>query len=159
MITEFIDQQGAIVRLKPWLASVLLVLGLCGFAPSPASPPRMTLVEPAAKLGFDYLSKAQYQDLWKRADSYALAEAFLRQCDKPSFVERRMWLAAKDCVQEQALRKVSLYFRSKVARLATEKKFECGTDVAKKLVKTVRSRIDNDVAEVRAMCKACFFCG
>ena len=134
----------------------LSVVVLTGFgapkAPVPASP-----VEPA-KLGFSYLTDAQMKDLWRRADTYALAEAFLKQCGSPSYVERRMRLAARDCIDARALDRVAAYFRKKLAELSTKHQFVCDTDHSKALVKDTRRRIDNDVAEVRTMCRACLIC-
>ena len=110
------------------------------------------------KLGFSYLSQAQVQDLWRRADNYALAEAFLRQCGSPSHVERRMILAARDCIEARALNRVAAYFRKKVAELSSRHTFVCDTDRSKALVKSTRAQIDCDVAEVRSMCRACLIC-
>lgn len=109
------------------------------------------------KLGFSYLSQAQVQDLWRRADNYALAEAFLKQCGSPSFVERRMIMAARDCIEARALSRVAAYFRKKVAELSGQI-FVCTTDQSKALIKSTRARIDRDVEEVRSMCRACLFC-
>ena len=94
-------------------AGLLFVVGFGPLGTHPAPP----MSEPA-KLGFSYLSQAQVQDLWRRADNYALAEAFLKQCGAPSFVERRMILAARDCVEARALNRVAAYFRRKVAQLS-----------------------------------------
>jgi hypothetical protein len=110
------------------------------------------------KLGFSYLSQAQVQDLWRRADNYALAEAFLKQCGSPSHVERRMILAARDCIEVRALNRVAAYFRKKVAELSSAHIFLCATDQSKALIKSTRARIDHDVEEVRSMCRACLFC-
>jgi hypothetical protein len=110
------------------------------------------------KLGFSYLSQAQVQDLWRRADNYALAEAFLRQCGSPSFIERRMMLAARDCIEARALNRVAAYFRKKVAELGSAQVFVCATDQSKALIKSTRAKIDRDVEEVRSMCRACLFC-
>jgi hypothetical protein len=110
------------------------------------------------KLGFSYLSQAQIQDLWRRADNYALAEAFLRQCGSPSHVERRMMLAARDCIEARALNRVAAYFRKKVAELSNAHVFLCATDQSKALIKSTRAKIDRDVEEVRSMCRACLFC-
>jgi len=111
-----------------------------------------------AKLGFSYLSKAQVEQLWRLADNYAMAEAFLKQCGAPSWVERRMMLAARDCVEQRALNRVAAYFRAKLARYSGEQKFVCDTEPAKALVKTIRVKIDAAVEEVRSMCRACLFC-
>jgi hypothetical protein len=126
-----------------------------GFGPlgSPAAPP---MSEPA-KLGFSYLSRAQMQDLWRRADTYALAEAFLKQCGSPSHVERRMILAARDCIEARALNRVAAYFRRKVAEMSKHV-FVCESDQSKALIKSTRSKINHDVEEVRSMCRACLFC-
>jgi hypothetical protein len=128
---------------------------MAGLAP-PAKPPAPTLAV-RAKLGFSYLTAAQLKDLWRRTDEYALAEAFLKQCGAPPFVERRMRLAARDCIEARALDKVAAYFRRKVAE-ASKRTFICDTDEAKAIMKTVRARIDRDVEEVRSMCRSCIFC-
>jgi hypothetical protein len=134
-------------------AGLLLVAGFGPLGTHPVPP----MSEPA-KLGFSYLSQAQVQDLWRRADNYALAEAFLKQCGAPSFVERRMILAARDCVEARALNRVAAYFRRKVAQLSAMHVFLCDTDQSKALIKSTRSKIDRDVEEVRSMCRSCLFC-
>ena len=101
------------------VGSLLAGAGLlfaAGFGPL-AIPPSPPMSEPA-KLGFSSLSQAQMQDLWRRADNYALAEAFLKQCGAPSFVERRMFMAARDCIEARALNRVAAYFRKKVAQFS-----------------------------------------
>jgi hypothetical protein len=98
------------------------------------------------------------QDLWRRADNYALAEAFLKQCGAPSFVERRMILAARDCIEARALGRVAAYFRKKLAELSTKHVFLCDSPQSKALIKSTRARIDHDVEEVRSMCRACLIC-
>ena len=140
-------------------AGGLLAIGLlllAGFGPQQkhSAPPKS---EPA-KLGFSYLSQAQVQDLWRRADNYALAEAFLKQCGAPSFVERRMILATRNCVEARALNRVATYFRKKVAELGGKQVFVCDTDQAKAIMKNLRAKIDRDIEEVRSMCRACLFC-
>lgn len=129
---------------------------LAGFG-APRMAERASPVEPA-KLGFAYLTAAQLKDLWRRADTYAMAEAFLKQCGSPSFVERRMRLAARDCIEARALDRVAAYFRRKLAEFSGKHAFVCDTDHSKALIKDTRRRIDNDVAEVRSMCRACLIC-
>jgi hypothetical protein len=111
-----------------------------------------------AKLGFSYLSREQVQDLWRRADNYALAEAFLKQCGSPSYIERRMMVAAWDCIEARALYRVAAYFRKKLAELSTKHVFLCETPQSKALVRSTRAKIDHDVEEVRSMCRACLIC-
>jgi hypothetical protein len=128
---------------------------LMAHAPSAMAPSQVLL---PVKLGFSYLSKTQVEQLWRLADNYAMAEAFLKQCGTPSWVERRMMLAARDCIEQRALNRVAAYFKTKLARYSTEQKFACDTEPAKALVKTVRAKIDAAVEEVRSMCRACIFC-
>ena len=133
------------------------LLLLPGFG-APRIGERFASAQPA-KLGFSYLSQAQMKDLWRRADNYAMAEAFLRQCGSPSYVERRMMLAAKDCIEARALSRVAAYFRRKLAELSSRGAAAvCDTDESKALVKSTRAQIDRDVAEVRSMCRACLIC-
>jgi hypothetical protein len=140
--------------------AVGLVL-LAGFGP-PRTPQVQSPIELApiqpAKLGFSYLTAAQVKDLWRRADTYAMAEAFLKQCGAPSHVERRMRLAARDCIDARALDRVAAYFRRKLAEFGGKHNFVCDTDHSKALIKDTRRRIDNDVAVVRTMCRACLIC-
>jgi hypothetical protein len=142
------------------LIAAVVALMLAGFAP-PASLPRgvmqSTPVQPV-KLGFDYLTPVQYKELWKRADAYAMAEAFLRKCAKPSFIEVRMRAAAAPCVKPDALHRVAIYFRNKVAQFSRQHNYICDTEQSRSLVRYLRARIDQDVNEVRSMCSACFFC-
>jgi len=147
--------------MKPRMMVVILLCGLGmlllpGFG-APRISERSPLAQPV-KLGFSYLSQAQMKDLWRRADNYAMAEAFLRQCGSPSHIERRMMLAARDCIEARALNRVAGYFRKKVAELTSKHAFVCDTDQSKALVKSTRAQIDRDVAEVRSMCRACLIC-
>jgi hypothetical protein len=87
-----------------------------------------------------------------------MAEAFLRKCGKPSFVEARMRAAAGPCIRPEALHRVAVYFRGKVAHFTRQQSYVCDTPEARKLVTYLRQRIDSDVAEVRSMCNACIFC-
>ena len=138
------------------LVSGLGLLVLAGFGPPKIDAPRSS-AQPA-KLGFAYLTQAQMKDLWRRADVYAMAEAFLKHCGSPSYVERRMRLAARDCIEARALDRVAAYFRRKLAQFSGKHAFVCDTDHSKALVTDTRRRIDNDVAEVRSMCRSCLFC-
>ena len=134
---------------------------LTGFSPPNFAPPAGGGAWPPvleAKLGLTYLTKSQEQDLWKRADQYALAEAFLKQCATASNIERRMMQAAGPCVETRALLKVAGYFRNKVAQFAKSYKFECGTAKASEQARAARTKIDSDVNEVRSMCQACIIC-
>jgi hypothetical protein len=99
-------------------------LTLAAFASSPADDREAIAVR--VKLGFSYLSKAQMQELWRLVDNYAAAEAFLRQCGSPSHVDRRMMLAARDCIDQGALNRVAAYFRGKVLRLIGAIRIEHG---------------------------------
>jgi len=143
-------------RLIVVLSCGLPLVLLTGFG-APKIGPHSSPVQ-RVKLGFSYLSQGQVQDLWRRADNYALAEAFLRQCGSPSHVERRMILAARDCIEARALNRVAAYFRKKLAELSNQHVFVCGTDQSKAIIKSTRARIDHDVEEVRSMCRACLFC-
>ena len=143
-------------RLAVAVAVGLLLPALMGFGvPRPFEPPSPIQT---VKLGFSYLSDAQVKDLWRRADTYAMAEAFLKQCGSPSYVERRMRVAASDCIEARALDRVAAYFRKKMAEFSAKHKFVCDTDQSKALVKSTRAKIDADVAEVRSMCRSCMFC-
>ena len=146
--------------MKPRTTGVLFcglaLLLLAGFG-RPSIGERVPAAQPV-KLGFSYLSNEQIKDLWRRADNYAMAEAFLRQCGSPSYIERRMMLAARDCIEARALGRVAAYFRKKLAEFSGKHTFICDTDQSKALVKSTRAQIDRDVAEVRSMCRACLIC-
>jgi hypothetical protein len=131
-------------------------LTLAAFAPSPADDREAIAVR--VKLGFSYLSKAQMEELWRLVDNYAAAEAFLRQCGSPSHVDRRMMLAARDCIEQGALNRVAAYFRGKVLQLMRRESFVCDSEQAKALVKDILAKIDKAVDEVRSMCRACILC-
>lgn len=139
-----------------------LIAGLClclvaGFTPPRDMRSALFPVVPA-KVGFSYLSAAQLKELWRLTGEYALAEVFLKQCGSPSFVERRMHLAARDCVEAQALNRVARYFRQKMAELSTKYVFACDSAQSKELIKATHAKINAAVEEVRSMCRACLFC-
>jgi hypothetical protein len=139
-----------------------LIAGLCLCLVTGFTPPRdlrsaLSPVVPA-KVGFSYLSAAQLKELWRLTGEYALAEVFLKQCGSPSFVERRMHLAARDCVEAQALNRVARYFRQKMAELSAKYVFACDSAQSKELIKATHARINAAVEEVRSMCRACLFC-
>ena len=144
------------LRRAMGLLTVVGLLFLAGFGP-PAPAPLPRVAEPA-KLGFSYLSPEQQKDLWRRADDYALAEVFLKACGSPPYIERRMRMAVRDCIEARALDRVAAYFRRKVAEFSAKHTFVCDTDHSKALVKSIRGKVDRAVEEVRQMCRSCLFC-
>ena len=147
------------MRSAQFTARLLAIVGLlllAGF--SPPSAPSTPRISAPAKLGFSYLSAAQQKDLWRRADNYALAEAFLKQCGAPAHIERRMRLAVRDCIEARALDRVAAYFRKKVAEYTSKHTFACETEQMKALIKSTRAKVDQAVEEVRSMCRSCLFC-
>ena len=148
------------MRLKALLVAVAvvpLVAMLAGFA-GPVGHPALGPAVVPVKLPFSQMSPEQVADLWRRADRYAEAEAFLKKCGQPSHIERRMLQAAGPCIEEAALRRVASYFRTRMLQFGQSKQFVCDSPQAKQVLKSVRAKIDSDVAEVRAMCAACFIC-
>lgn len=139
------------------LGMLFAVLGLLLAGFSPLRAPAAPAVWENAKLGFSYLTAEQYKDLWRRAEEYALAEAFLKQCGSPPFIERRMRWAARDCIEARALDRVAAFFRRKVVE-ASQRAFICDTEQSKAILRNVRAKIDRDVEEVRSMCRSCLFC-
>jgi hypothetical protein len=152
------------MRERSWLTALALAVAapvaavLMGFA-APISKPIAAVSDVhKAKLAFSYMTPEQVADLWRRADRYAEAEAFLKKCGQPANIERRMWQAAGPCIEDAALRKVATYFRTKVLQFGQQKQFVCNTPEAKKIIGSVRAKIDSDVEEVRGMCAACIIC-
>ena len=152
------------MRTTSWLKALLALaaipaaVALMGFAMPRAPVPTADAHIQKAKLAFDYMTPEQVQDLWRRADKYAEAEAFLKKCGQPANIERRMWQAAGPCIEDAALRKVATYFRAKVLQFGQQKQFVCTTPEAKRVIGSVRAKIDSDVEEVRGMCAACIIC-
>lgn len=152
------------MRKTSWLTALVMIaavpivaalMGFAAFKTHPA-PARGNLHQ--VKLAFSYMTPEQVADLWRRADRYAEAEAFLKKCGQPSLIERRMWQAAGPCIEEEALRKVATYFRARVLQFGQQKQFICHTPEARKVISAVRAKIDSDVEEVRGMCAACIIC-
>ena len=153
---------------RSWFSAAIVAgaataaVALMGFAPmrrepgSVSSPTVPHLTQ--TKLAFNYMTPEQVADLWRRADRYAEAEAFLKKCGQPSNIERRMWQAVGPCIEDVALRKVATYFRAKVLHFGQQRQFVCHTPEAKKVLNSVRAKIDADVEEVRGMCAACIIC-
>jgi hypothetical protein len=144
-------------RLISILAAAIGGTVLMGLGPLPAVRVVPQHVAPV-KLGFEQLTADQVADLWKRADNYAMAEAFFRQCDRPLDLENRMRAAARDCISEEALGKVARYFRAKVADYGKRHVFDCSSPKARELVRDARGKIDREVEEVRSMCRSCLIC-
>ena len=136
----------------------VVAAALMGFATLRPAPPAPSADQHKAKLAFSHMSAEQEKDLWRRADKYAEAEAFLKKCGQPANIERRMWQAAGPCIEDAALRKVATYFRAKVLQFGQQKQFICTTPEAKRVIGSVRAKIDSDVEEVRGMCAACIIC-
>jgi hypothetical protein len=139
------------------LVLAVTVTAVTGFA----RPPAATRAAPATidvKLGLETLTEKQRADLWRRADQYAMAEAFFKQCGKPAGIESRMTWAAQACIKPEALATVTVYFRRKVKEFSTRFRFDCESQKARAMMKTAREKIDKDVAEVRAMCDSCLIC-
>lgn len=150
--------QRTVLALAVAFMALPVAVALMGFANVSPRPSAAPAGVHKAKLAFSYLTPEQVTDLWKRADRYAEAEAFLKKCGQPSNIERRMWQAAGPCIEDEALRKVAAYFRAKVLQFGQQKQFVCHTPEAKKVMTFVRTKIDSDVEEVRGMCAACLIC-
>ena len=152
------------MRKTSWLSALIVAAALptafvlMGFAAPRFAPSAAPADVHQAKLAFSYMTPEQVADLWRRADRYAEAEAFLKKCGQPANIERRMWQAVGPCIEDAALRKVATYFRSKVLQFGQQKQFICHTPEAKKIIGSVRAKIDSDVEEVRGMCAACIIC-
>ena len=147
----------AIVAVAASAAVALMGFAAVGREPASVQAPTGPHLQ-QAKLAFSYMTPEQVADLWRRADRYAEAEAFLKKCGQPSNIERRMWQAVGPCIEEAALRKVAIYFRSKVLHFGQQRQFVCHTPEAKKVLGSVRAKIEADVEEVRGMCAACIIC-
>ena len=147
----------AIVAVAATAAVALMGFTAIGREPASVFAPTVPHLR-QTKLAFSYMTPEQVADLWRRADRYAEAEAFLKKCGQPSNIERRLWQAAGPCVEDAALRKVATYFRAKVLQFGQQRQFVCHTPEAKKVLGSVRAKIDADVEEVRGMCAACIIC-
>lgn len=136
---------------------VALVLGCVALGPSVAARDDVIL----AKLGLDWLSKEQQQQLWKRVELYADMESFANFCGRPSQIERRVINAVKPCITPVSLQQVIAHFRKKL----TEKNGTISADPSiceeqriKNLVREIHTTIDKLVTEVTRMCKSCIIC-
>jgi hypothetical protein len=117
-----------------WLCAGGAVACLMGF--TPGRPGGVPPISAAAKFSLSYLSQSQAEALRKRVDDHALAEALLHQCGAPSHIEHRMISVARDCIEARTI----------------------DDALSKALLDVMRSKIDRDVNEVRARCKACLVC-
>lgn len=136
---------------------VALVLGCVALGPSVAARDDVIL----AKLGLDWLSKEQQQQLWKRVELYADMESFANFCGRPSQIERRVINAVKPCITPVSLQQVIAHFRKKL----TEKNGTISADPSiceeqriKNLVREIHTTIDKLVTEVTRMCNSCIIC-
>jgi hypothetical protein len=114
-----------------------------------------------AKVGLDWLSKEQQQQLWRRVEVYADMESFANFCGRPSQIERRVVSAVRPCIAPASLQQVVGFFRKKLTekneRITADPTI-CEEPRIKNLVKEIHSSIDKLVAEVARMCKSCFIC-
>jgi hypothetical protein len=112
-----------------------------------------------AKYGWDALSKEREKELWEDVDTFALFEAFLITCGKPSQIEERIRKAVSPCVQPSALKKVADKFREKLAeQLAKDKHHKCETKGMRDLIKPMTILIDKQVDRATQACKSCLWC-
>ncbi len=134
-----------------------LVLGCVALCPSVAARDDVIL----AKVGLDWLSKEQQQQLWKRVELYADMESFANFCGRPSQIERRVISAVKPCITPVSLQQVISHFRKKLSEkngTITADKSICEEQRIKTLVKEIHTTIDKLVTEVTRMCKSCIIC-
>jgi hypothetical protein len=136
---------------------VALVLGCVVLGPSVAARDDVIL----AKLGLDWLSKEQQQQLWKRVELYADMESFANFCGRPSQIERRVINAVKPCITPVSLQQVIAHFRKKLTEkngTITADRSICEEQRIKNLVREIHTTIDKLVTEVTQMCKSCIIC-
>jgi hypothetical protein len=134
-----------------------LLLGCVALCPSVAARDDVIL----AKVGLDWLSKEQQQQLWKRVELYADMESFANFCGHPSQIERRVVNAVKPCITPVSLQQVIAHFRRKLTEkngTITADPSICEEQRMKNLVKEIHTAIDKLVTEVTRMCKSCIIC-
>jgi hypothetical protein len=136
---------------------IALVLGSLAHCPTVAA--RDDVIE--AKVGLEWLSKEQQQQLWKRVDIYADMESFANFCGRPSHIERRVVTAVKPCIAPATLQQVVGRFRRKLnernERITADPSI-CEEQRIKTLVKQIHTSIDKLVTEVTRMCNSCIIC-
>jgi hypothetical protein len=145
-----------------------LTVGLCLLAAAPAAR-SLEYFDPnirQVKLGFDAMSKAEQQNLWKMVDEYATVDALQEFCGKKLNLQRRAWKAVASCVEPTALRKVFATFRTKKSEYLKQWETLHGEAEAKKNVcERFKSKLaeyskimSGQINEAATACRNCFFC-
>jgi hypothetical protein len=109
------------------------------------------------KFGLEALSDEEQAALMDRLDAYALAEAVLGNCGKPTDAEKRMVEAIKDCIEPAAIEKVTQHFRQRLTRYKGDhKRLLCDKESGR--LKELSDYIDKAINEAARLCKACLVC-
>lgn len=155
--------QSLSLKLAGWLAAVLCALAAtCTVQANDYRDPNILQV----KLGFDAMSKAEQQNLWKLVDEYATVDALQEFCGKKLNLQRRAWKAVGSCVEPAALKKVFSTFRTKKSEYLKQWETLHGEEEAKKNVcerfKTKLAEytkiMSGQINEAATACRNCFFC-
>jgi hypothetical protein len=134
------------------LTMVFVLLG----ASAPIAPSNAVERE-LVKYGLDALSEQRRSRLFQQIDDFALYEAFLISCNRPSAIERRVTRGIEACVKPEALREVSRHFRSKLASFSQGNP-SCEDPKSKELIGKLHKLIDDQVNEVTRLCNQCLIC-
>jgi len=124
------------------------------------------------KLDLSYLrllSKEQLQEYNLLLTILSHFEARLENCGIFPEFERRVRIAARNCVTPEALDHIAKIYRSKKEFMANgikedaksavgNSRIDCAKDSEKKWLREVKKHIDNQVEEVAQACRACPIC-
>jgi len=145
-----------------WLAGVAFAAAIFAGGVSMAQP---GAIEPV-KLGFDAMSKADQDNLWKMVDEYATVDALQEFCGTKLYLQRRALSAVGTCVEGSALRKVFSTFRSKKAEyLRAWETLHGEPEHKKEVCERFKSKLaeytkimSGQIAQAASACRSCFFC-
>src|SRR5262245_20419745 len=152
--------------LRLWLIAATACLAAVITVAHARAPDGIAAGIQPVKLGFEAMSKADQQNLWKLVDEYATVDALQEFCGNNLNLQRRAWRAVGACVDPRALRRVISVFRTKKAEYlkswqdlhgeAEKKKLVC--DRFKIKLGEYSKIMSGQINEAATMCRNCFFC-
>ena len=115
--------------------------------------------EALAKVGLEYLSKAEQKQVWTSTRNIARIDAILSACNRKTNIDRRIVAAVSPCIKPKTIGALRAYWRKQKAKYAKElPQLDCNNDYMKKEINKAVRQFDRLVSEVRDNCRRCIFC-
>lgn len=135
------------------LICVACVIALGARSSAGASEPLLH----AVKLDWERISQSQKAFVMRRIRFYALVEATLARCGRPSNFEHRMIAAIRDCVEAGTIERLVRQYRA-MLHDQRQKLTQSFCDNVQYMLAGLREELDKDIAAASQMCRTCVVC-